>query len=103
MLDPAMMGAGPPPMGGPPPPMGPPAMGPPPTGDQGAAPDAADLLRQILDLADEYRQQEDSDQNLLLVEQLRTIAQKILANEEKQHDDALQGKLSPSAIRKYAS
>jgi hypothetical protein len=60
----------------------------------------SDLLRQILDLADEYRGQEESDQNLLLVEQLRTIAQKILANEEKEDEGLMQGKLSPGAVRR---
>jgi hypothetical protein len=63
----------------------------------------SDILREILDLADEYRQQEESDQNLLLVEQLRTIAQKILANEEKEDEGLMQGKLAPGAVRRAVS
>lgn len=73
---------------------------PPPQQDTPSNP--SDILRQILDLADEYRQQEQSDQNLLLVEQLRTIAQKILANEESDADGLLQGKATPRAIRTHA-
>lgn len=92
------VGAGPPPMGG-----GFDQGPPPPDDPAGGAGQASDLLRQILDLADEYRQQEQSDQNIALVEQLRTIAAKILANEEKEKDDMLGGKINPAAIRRYAS
>jgi hypothetical protein len=60
------------------------------------------ILQGILDLAEQYRAQEDDQQNLLLVEQLRTLAQKILANEQKMGDDLMQGKASPQALRRYA-
>lgn len=62
----------------------------------------SDILRQILDLADRYRQQERSEQNKLLVERLRTIAQQLLASEERELDGAMSGKLSPSAIRRFS-
>jgi hypothetical protein len=64
--------------------------------------DVSAILNQILDLAGQYRDQEQDQGNLLLVEQLRTIAQKILANEQKMADDLMQGKASPQAIRRYA-
>jgi len=65
--------------------------------------DPAGILREILDLAGLYRDQESDEQNLLLVEKLRTIAQQILANEQKEADGMLQGKLSPSAVRRMAT
>lgn len=64
--------------------------------------DASSILQQILALADRYRRQEQSQKNLLDVEKLRTIAQQILAAEEKERDDAMQGKLTPSAVRRFA-
>lgn len=74
-----------------------------PYGDEEAEPeDATAILEQILSLADRYRQQEQSQQNLLLVEKLRTIAQQILAAEEKEMDGMLQGKMTPSAVRRFA-
>ena len=108
---PPMAPQGPPPeMGGLPPELmaqlagaggGPPPMAP-PEPPQAPAGGASEILQGILELADAYRQQEDSQQNLLLVEQLRTIAQKILANEEKEDEGLMQGKFSPSALRRLA-
>lgn len=63
----------------------------------------SDLLRQILSLAGQYKDQEQSEQNILLIEQVTTQVQKILANEEKEADDLLQGKMSPSAVRSAVS
>lgn len=70
----------------------------PPDGPQSAS----DLLKAILALASDYGAQEQSQQNLLLVEKLRTIAQQILANEEKEDEGLMQGKFSPSALRRLA-
>lgn len=101
MLPPELMGGAPPGpmMGGPPPEM----MGGPPPGGEEPPADVGELLQNMLDLADAYRQQEDSQQNLMLIEQARTLIQKILANEEKMSDDLMQGKTSPAALRRYAS
>lgn len=63
----------------------------------------SDLLRQMLSLARQYKDQEQSEQNILLIEQVTTQVQKILANEEKEADDLLQGKMSPSAVRSAVS
>lgn len=71
-------------------------------GDAEAVSSATEILEQILDLADSYRQQEESQQNLLLVEKLRTLAQQILANEEKEMDGMFSGKVSPAAIRRFS-
>lgn len=64
---------------------------------------ASDILRSILDLADAYRQQEKTEQNILMMEQARTLIQKILANEEADGESLMQGKISPRALRAYAS
>lgn len=122
MLPPELMGGPPPDMGqGPPPDMGammgpPPGMppemaGPPSPGpDMGGMPPepppeqaqgagrASDILKAILGLASEYSAQENSEQNILLIEQLRTLCQKILAEEEKEGHDLMQGKVTPKAI-----
>ena len=70
---------------------------------QEAGADSADsgkeILKQIIALVSRYQDQEQSEQNLLGAEQVRTLVQKILANEEKSQDDLLQGKMSPAAIR----
>ena len=102
MMPPEMMGGGMPP--GMPPEMGmmgefPPGMGGPPPQESGADPE---LLQQILDLFDSYRQNQQSQQNLLMAEKARTLVQQILASEEKEMDGMLQGKLSPGAIRRMA-
>lgn len=69
---------------------------------EGGGQSASDILQQILSLADEYRAQEQSQQNLLLVEKLRTIAQQILAAEEKEDEGMMQGKFSPGSLRRMA-
>lgn len=110
------MGGMPPEMGAPPPGMPPEMMGgplpppdmmggpPPPEGGPPAAPEAgraSDILKTILALAQQYADQENSQQNILLIEQLRTLCQKILAEEEKEAHDLMQGKVSPKAMLTY--
>ena len=100
MLNPEMMAQMGPQMA---PQMGPEMMGPEMMGPESEEMGSASaILEEILNLADQYRQQEGSQQNLLLVEKLRTIAQQILANEEKELDGAMQGKLSPASIRRFS-
>lgn len=70
---------------------------------QDAAPAPADgpgILKQMLDLADEYRQQEEDEVDLLAIEKVRTLVQQLLANNQKMSDDLMQGKASPAALRK---
>lgn len=69
---------------------------------QGSLEDVKSILAEMLQLADEFRQQEGDQANLLAMEQVRTLVQKILAAEQKNEDDLTQGKASPSAIRRYA-
>jgi hypothetical protein len=107
MADPAALqamlgGLGP----GGPPPSGPPGpdpsmMGGPP--DQGGGEDdPISILQQMLDLADNYGQVEPDDEDKLLMEKARTLLQQLLAKDQKDQDGLMQGKLSPSAMRKAA-
>ena len=59
--------------------------------------------KQILGLAQAYQDQESSEQNILLIEQLRTLCQKILAEEEKEGFDLMQGKASPKALMRFGA
>ena len=69
--------------------------GPAPEGDG----DAADLIRQALELVRQYAAQEQSEQGTLDAEKITTLLQQILANEEKELEDAMQGKASPRMLR----
>lgn len=94
--------------GGPPPPPdqgmfppGPPGAGPP----QGmpAPQDPGEILRAMLDMAQAYRSVEEDQEDLLAIEQVTTLVQRLLAKEQKQHDDLIQGKASPQAMRRFAA
>lgn len=61
--------------------------------------DALELIRQALDLVRQYAQQEESEQGTLDAEKITTLLQQILAMEEKELDDAMQGKASPRMLR----
>lgn len=58
-----------------------------------------DLIRQALDAVRGYAQQENDEQNVLAAEQITTLLQKLLANEQKEQDDAMAGKASPRLLR----
>jgi hypothetical protein len=78
-------------------------------GDAGMAPepeapadpgaDAMELIRQALELIRQYAAQEESEQGTLDAEKISTLLQQILAAEEKELDDAMQGKASPKMLR----
>lgn len=72
-------------------------------GEAGDAPsgggDALELIRQALDLVRQYAQQEESEQGTLDAEKITTLLQQILAMEEKELDEAMQGKASPRLLR----
>lgn len=75
-----------------------------PGGGEEEAPSApADLLRDMLDLAAQYREGEDDDEDLLQIEKVTTLIQQLLANNQKESDQMIQGKMSPRGLRKALS
>lgn len=62
--------------------------------------DPSDILRQILQLADAYRQAEQDDEDLLQVEKVTSLVQQLLAKQQSERDGLLQGKYTPSALRR---
>lgn len=60
---------------------------------------ALDLIREALELVRQYAQQEESEQGTLEAEKITTLLQGLLATEEKELDDAMQGKASPRLLR----
>lgn len=75
------------------PPQGPPAEGP----DAG---DHSGLLRDILDMVRQAAQQADDEQEALTLEKVSTMMQQILAQQEKQDQELMQGKMNPAALRR---
>ena len=73
-------------------------------GQAGPQEDAApaDLIRQMLEIADRYRQVEQDDEDLFAMEKVRSDLQGLLAAQQKESDDLLQGKASPKALRRNA-
>lgn len=63
--------------------------------------DPAEILRTMLTLAADYRDAEADDEDLLLIEQATTLIQRLLAKAQKERDGLLQGKASPSALRRF--
>lgn len=67
----------------------------PPQGDRFAS-----IVRDLLDQARELATLADTDQEALEVEKLTTALAKMLADQEKQHQDMLGGKASPGMLAK---
>ena len=82
-------------------PAGPPP-GPPPPPEAGGGGGAEGILRNIIDLAGQYREVERSEQSLLVMEKLRTMAQQLLSEKEGHAHDLMQGKVSPQALMAHA-
>lgn len=61
--------------------------------------EAIDLIRQALELVRQYAAQEESEMGTLDAEKITTLLQQILANEEKELEDAMTGKASPKMLR----
>jgi antitoxin component HigA of HigAB toxin-antitoxin module len=61
--------------------------------------DATELIRQALELVRQYAAQEESETGTLDAEKITTLLQSILANEEKELEDAMAGKASPKMLR----
>ncbi len=80
-----------PPMGGAEPPMPEPA-------PEGGG-DTVDLIRQALELVRQYAAEEESEQNTMDAEKITSLLQGILAAEEKELEQAMQGKASPRILR----
>jgi hypothetical protein len=62
--------------------------------------DPSELLREMLSLASAYRDSEEDDEDLLVIEKVGTLIQQLLANQQKESDGMLQGKSSPRAMRR---
>lgn len=60
----------------------------------------SDAIRELLDLAREVAAAADDDQEMAQLEQVTSILAKLLAAQQKQDEDAAQGKLSPGAVRR---
>lgn len=95
-------GGGPP--AGPPPPDPSQTGGPPPGPDGGGGDpsqqDPSNLIRDMLDLLDQYKSTEEDEADKLLVEKIGTQLQQLLANNQQTLDQAMQGKISPKLLRK---
>jgi hypothetical protein len=57
--------------------------------------DSEDFARSMLELINEWRQVESDEEDLLMIEQVSTLVQKLLARNQKESLEAMQGKLSP--------
>lgn len=79
--------------------------GPPPpdqSADTGGG-DVSSMLKDMLEIARGYIEQEDDEQNKLTMEKITTLIQQVLASEEKELQDAMGGKMSPKLLsRAYA-
>lgn len=62
--------------------------------------DVTTMLQDMLALAGEYLSQEETETNKLTMQKVTTMIQQILAEEEKELQGALQGKMSPSLLQK---
>ena len=80
-------------------PQGLPPEGPPPEGPEESG-SHADMIRDILNAAREAAQVADDEQEALTWEKITTMIQQILAQQEKQDQDMMQGKISPAALRR---
>lgn len=86
---------------GPPGPPAPPeGAGSPPPGQASDGGDPSDLIREMLDILDEYKQTEEDEADLLLINKIGVQLQQLLANNQKELDDAMGGKISPKLLRK---
>ena len=68
-----------------------------PGGDEGG--DVLDLIRQALELVRQATASASDDMEALEYEKITTLLTKRLADEQKQQDDAMQGKASPRMLR----
>lgn len=75
-------------------PVGPDGAALPYAGEEGGQ-SSEDFARSMLELINEWRQVETDEEDLLQIEQLSTLVQKLLARNQKESLDAMQGKLSP--------
>jgi hypothetical protein len=69
----------------------------PPQGNTMAGPD---VLKSMLELASQYAEVEQDEEDLLAIEQARTLIQKLLAKQQREQDDAMQGKMSAGFLRR---
>lgn len=73
--------------------------GPAPTGPGGqAGGSTVDILRQMLDLGKQYLDVEQDEEDILTMTKVLQLLQGYLASEQKEQQDAMQGKLSPKLL-----
>lgn len=86
--------------GGGAPPMPPGGGGGAPAPPQEGGGDVTTMLQDMLALAGEYLAQEETETNKLTMQKVTTMIQQILAEEEKELQGAMQGKMSPALLQK---
>ena len=77
--------------------------GPAPAEEEEAPSAPSDILRDMLALAQQFRDGEEDDEDLLQIEKVTTLIQQLLANNQKEADGMMQGKMSPRGLRKALS
>lgn len=82
---------------GPPAPAAGPFSAPPEPEGQGGP---ADLYQQIISLLSQAQEVEDSEQDKLALEKVRTLIQQLLADEEREEEEAMAGKMSPGLLKR---
>lgn len=101
MMQPGMQGGMPPELasllGGAAPPPGDPGMMPPEQGPEGGE-STIDILNQMLDLAKLYMEVDEDEEDKMTMAKVLTMLQGYLAAEQRESQDAMQGKLSPKLL-----
>lgn len=59
-----------------------------------------EILKEMLDLAHVYRQVEPDEEDRLVMEEVTSIVQKLLANLQREQDGLMQGKVTPKSLRR---
>lgn len=61
--------------------------------------DTVSILKNMIDQANRYLEVEDDEADRLTMQKVLVTLQQYLANEQKEHDDAMAGKASPRLLR----
>lgn len=77
---------------------GPPGPPPSPEGPEPAG-DTVEAIRQMIDMGMSYLDSEDDEQEKLQMSKILQMLQDFLAREQKEADEAMQGKMSPRLLR----
>jgi hypothetical protein len=85
-------------LGGAAPPQGDPGMMPPEQGAPEGGESTIDILNQMLDLAKLYMEVDEDEEDKMTMAKVLSILQGYLAAEQRESQDAMQGKLSPKLL-----